>query len=101
MRATIPVVAALVLATFNKPFVEFKLALELVKLSKLPVVNAFAEMLSGFSVVAVDQFQICAKFKLSIVFVVLAALKPENGQIMTICFCLASGLVLFEFSFGV
>ena len=39
----------------------------------LPVLSPLALMVRGFCVLAVDQFHVCALFKLSIVFVPVAA----------------------------
>ena len=66
-------------ATFRIPLVELRFALALVRLSKLPEVNASAPRDSGLCEVAVDQFHICAKFKLSIVFTAAAAVIPLNA----------------------
>lgn len=76
--ATIPEVEAPVLATFNKPLVEFTEAFDVVKFNKLPVVKALALTESGDCVVAVDQFQVCAFNKLSIVLVPDAAVRAES-----------------------
>lgn len=48
IRATIPFVEVPVLATFKIPLVEFKELFEVVKLSRLPVVNALADIVIGF-----------------------------------------------------
>ena len=50
----------------------------------LPVVNAFALTDSGDCVVAVDQFQVCAKFKLSMVFVAVAAESEDRAGVAEI-----------------
>src|SRR4051812_40370030 len=80
IRATVPFKLAPVLATYNKPFVELRAPLDEPSESILPVVRAFAFMLSGVCVEAVDQFQVCAKFSESIVFVAVAAVKPLRGN---------------------
>jgi len=68
-----------VLATFNNPFVEFTLAFDVVRFNRLPVVKPFAVRPNRLCVVAVDQFQICPKFKLSIVLVAPAAVNEDIG----------------------
>ncbi len=44
----------------------------------LPLVNAFAVIVKGFSVPAVEKSHCCAKFRLSIVLVPVAAVNPET-----------------------
>ena len=46
----------------------------------LPLVSAVALMERGVCVVAVDQFQVCAKFKLSIVLEAEAAVSPDKAD---------------------
>ena len=58
---------------------EFSDALLVVSDSIEPVVSALAERGSNDCVVAVDQFQVCVKFRLSMVFVATAAVMPDNG----------------------
>ena len=72
-------VAALVLATYKRPLVELTEAFEVARLRILPVVKALALTDNGVCVFAVDQFQVCAKFKLSIVLVALAAVKEDSA----------------------
>ena len=72
MRATVPLVTALVLATYSKPLVELMLALDVVSESRLPVVRALAVSAIGFWVVAVDQSHVWAKLVLSILLVPVA-----------------------------
>ena len=74
-----PFVPADVLPTYNKPFVELTEAFAVVKFNKLPVVNALAETVNAFCVDNVDQFHVCAKFVLSIVFVAVADVNDENA----------------------
>src|SRR4051812_29737156 len=78
MRAIIPEVEAPVLATFSNPLVEFTLAFEVDKLKMFPVVSAFAAIVIGVEVVIVDQFQVCAKFKLLIELAAVAAVKADK-----------------------
>lgn len=80
IRAIVPVVTAPVLATYNNPLVELIAAPVLVSESKLPVVSAFAVNVIGFWVVAVDQFQVWAFSKLSMLLVADAAVIADSAD---------------------
>ena len=73
IRAMMPLVTALVLATYSSPLVELPEAYDEVKDRSEPVVIPSAVMVIGFWVVAVDQFQACAKLSESMELVLVAA----------------------------
>ena len=54
------------------------MALDVKRLKILPVVSAFEFIENGDCVVAVDQFQVCAKFKLSMVLIAVAGEMEES-----------------------
>jgi hypothetical protein len=59
--------------------VELRVALDVKRFKILPVVSAFVFIENGDCVVAVDQFQVCAKFKLSMVLIAVAGEIEESG----------------------
>ena len=79
-RVRIPLVEVPALMTLNRPAAEFKPAFDEDTANAEPVVKPLAPMDNGVCVVAVDQFQFCAKFRLSMVFTAAAAVMPFNGS---------------------